>query len=64
MREARYQNANEILREGFLLLADRRARQETELDDIRSSVLHGLDQADSEDFVPGTREEAVRRAFD
>ena len=64
VREGRYQNASEVLREGLRLLADRRARQEADLDDIRSGVLRGLDQADAGDFAAGTGEEAVRRAFD
>ena len=64
VREGRYQNASEVLREGLRLLADRRARQDAELDDIRSGVLRGLDQSDAGDFAVGTGEEAVRRAFD
>ena len=64
VREGRYQNANEVLREGLRLLADRRARQDAELDDIRSGVLRGLDQADAGKFATGTGEEAVRRTFD
>lgn len=64
IREGRYQNASEVLRDGLRLLADQRARQDAELDDICAGILRGLDQADAGDFAPGTGEEAVRRAFD
>ena len=64
VRGGRYQNASEVLREGLRLLADRRAMQDTELDDIRSGVLRGLDHPDAGDFAAGTGEETVRRAFD
>lgn len=64
VQDGRYQNASEVLREGLRLLADRRARQDAELDDIRSGVLRGLDQAAAGDFAAGTGEEAIGRAFD
>jgi antitoxin ParD1/3/4 len=64
VREGRYQNASEVLREGLRLLADQQARRAAELDDIRSGVLRGLGQANAGDFAAGTGEEAVRRAFD
>lgn len=64
VREGRYQNASEVLRDGLRLLADSRARQNAELEDIRAGVLLGLSQADAGDFASGTGEGAVNRAFE
>lgn len=64
VREGRYQNASEVLREGSRLLADSRADQDAELDDIRAGIRMGLDQANAGDFASGAGEEAITRAFE
>lgn len=55
----RYQNASEALRAGLRLLE----REEAELNDLRTRLSVGLDQALTGDFAQGSGEDAIRRAF-
>lgn len=64
VREGRYQNASEVLREGLRLLADTNVRFKAEVEGIRAGIIDGLQQADASDFAPGSGEEAIRRAFE
>ncbi|WBU59264.1 type II toxin-antitoxin system ParD family antitoxin [Paracoccus albus] len=55
----RYQNASEALRAGLRLLE----RNEAEFEDFRPRLVEGLEQARRGDLVPGSCEDAIRRAF-
>ena len=64
VRSGQYASASEVMREGLRALRDRMNRESAELADIQDRVRRSFDQADRGDFVEGTGEQAVERAFD
>ena len=63
LKSGRYQNASEVMREGFRALEDRTKREETELAEIRGRIGRSLDQLDRGEFAEGRAEEAFDQAF-
>ena len=55
----RYQNASEAIRQGVRLLE----REEARADALLARIMVGYEQAERGEFVEGTAQEALERAF-
>lgn len=49
----RYQTASEVVREGLRLLEEREQMRETALDELRTRLRRGIEQADRGEFLDG-----------
>lgn len=59
-----YKSASEVMRDGLRALQARRERHQLELAEIKARITLSLSQADAGNFVKGTGEDSIHRAFD
>ncbi|MEX2617092.1 MAG: type II toxin-antitoxin system ParD family antitoxin [Alphaproteobacteria bacterium] len=64
VRDGRYQNASEVLRDGLRMLEATISRQDAELEEIRAGILESLAQAERGAFAEGSVEDIFDTALE